>query len=40
MLTPKGFDRLNAIPGLIKATKNPFKKWKLYKEYKKLRRSL
>lgn len=40
MLTPKGIERLQELPKLFKATRNPFKKWKLYREYKKLRRAL
>ncbi len=40
MLSPKGIDRFHKLSLLIKNTKNPFKKWKLYQEYKRLRRSL
>ena len=40
MLTSKGIDRYMKLPELIRATRSPFKKWKLYQEYKKLRRSL
>ena len=40
MLTSKGIDRYMKLPELILATHNLFKKWKLYRKYKKLRRSL
>ena len=33
MLSPKGIDRFHKLSILIKNTKNPFKKWKLYYNY-------